>query len=106
MSTGRLIYMSDIFLQLINFQATGTYCKSLASSDGTLASKIIPEKNLVVLENGTEVNYDTLMIATGIGKDYDQIQGLEDALKDVETPVYTTIDFNPDQVIFIFYFSV
>lgn len=97
---------TDLFgrylIQIINLQAANTYCKSLATSDGSMAAKIIPEKNLVIFENGKEVNYDTLMLAPGIGKDFDQIQGLEDALRDVNVPVFTTYDFNPDQVIFIF----
>ena len=57
---------------------------------------------MVVLENGREITFDTLMVATGLGQDFDQIAGLEGALKDINCPVFTTFDYHPDNVGFIF----
>lgn len=92
----------NIFVKIFLIKGANTVCKSLATSDGALAQKIVPSQNLVILEDGREINYDTLMIATGLGQDMDQIKGLESALQDIDCPVFTTFDFNPDTVSFIF----
>lgn len=51
--------------------------------------KILPEENAVVLENNRKINYNALVLATGIREDASQIEGLKEALNNVEAPVYT-----------------
>ena len=42
------------------------------------ASKIIPEENLVILKNGSDLKYDYLVIAAGAVKDYDALPGFKE----------------------------
>ena len=80
-------------------------CTSTVNSDGVSASLIVPEENKIILENGKEFEYDVLMIASGIGEDFDQIQGFREALEDGSCPVYTVRDFGTSKVNFIFSFN-
>jgi len=70
----------------------------VVNSDGVSASLIVPEENKIILENGREFEYDVLMIASGIGEDFDKIQGFREALEDGDCPVYTTRDFGTTKV--------
>lgn len=58
----------------------------------------MPEENKIILENGREIEYDVLMIASGIGKGFDEIQGFREALEDGYCPVYTTTDLGTSKV--------
>ncbi|QQP54579.1 Sulfide:quinone oxidoreductase_ mitochondrial, partial [Caligus rogercresseyi] len=40
-----------------------------------------PEENKVVIEDGTEIEYEYLVVAMGIQLNYNKIKGLEDALQ-------------------------
>lgn len=62
------------------------------------AQLILPEKNTIILENGKEYEYDVLMIASGIGQDFDQIQGFREALQDGDCPVFSNQDFGNTKV--------
>ena len=73
-------------------------CASVVKSDGLKASLIKPEENLIVLENGKEIEYDVLMLASGIGQDYDSIPGLMEGLQDHESNIYNSNDFAPRKV--------
>ena len=42
------------------------------------ASKIIPEENLAILKNGSDLKYDYLVIAAGAVKDYDALSGFKE----------------------------
>lgn len=48
------------------------------------ASAILPEKNLVKLENGENINYDYLVIALGIKYEFDAVRGLN--IDDINNP--------------------
>jgi len=43
--------------------------KDLKSHDNSNVVKIDPEANIITLENGTEIEYKVLVIATGINED-------------------------------------
>ena len=73
-------------------------CASVEKSDGVKASLIKPEENLIILENGKEIEYDVLMLATGIDQDYDSIPGLMEGLQDAESNIYNSKDFAPRKV--------
>ncbi|KAK3597937.1 hypothetical protein CHS0354_042282 [Potamilus streckersoni] len=47
----------------------------------TRAMEFIPEKNIVHLQNGDQLNYDFLVVAMGIQLNYDKVKGLLEALK-------------------------
>lgn len=64
-------------------------CKSVINSGGIAATRIDAENNKVIMENGKEVEYDVLMIASGMGKDFESIQGLTDALEDPKSRVFS-----------------
>lgn len=51
-----------------------------ASKENKKVKKILPEENAIVLSNDRKINYKALVLATGIGEDYDQIKGLKEAL--------------------------
>lgn len=42
--------------------------------------KIDPESNIITLDNGTEIEYKVLVIATGLSEDYSSIEGLKEAI--------------------------
>lgn len=49
--------------------------------------KILPKENKVVTDEGREIQYDVLVISTGINPDKDSIKGLREALEDKKIPV-------------------
>lgn len=59
-----------------------------AHSDGIGADKIIPEENAIILRNGRRIEYDHLVVATGLNEDMSQIKGLEEAWADLHHPVF------------------
>jgi NADH dehydrogenase FAD-containing subunit len=60
-----------------------------AHSDGIGAEKIIPEENAIVLRNGRRIEYDHLVVATGLEEDLSAIKGFEEAFSDLNHPVFT-----------------
>ncbi|KAJ3083168.1 hypothetical protein HK102_001218, partial [Quaeritorhiza haematococci] len=51
------------------------------------ATKIDPTANVVVTSDGKQINYDYLVVASGIQINWDKIPGLQEALKDDKVPV-------------------
>lgn len=62
----------------------------VATSDGVSVKAIHPESNSIVLENGTEIEYDQLVLSLGLQDDFDDIKGFRAAWDDDYCPVYTT----------------
>jgi len=63
----------------VNFKNTGV-------------EKFRPEENKLVLQTGEEIEYEYLIVATGVENRYDQIPGSLDALYDQECPVGSIYD--------------
>lgn len=49
------------------------------------------------MENGKELGYDQLVLATGIKEDWDKIKGFKEAVTDSECPVFTNNYFPEDK---------
>lgn len=64
----------------------------VAKSDGVPVVQIFPERNTVKLENGTEIEYEQLVLALGMKEDNDAIKGFKEAWNDDFCPVYTTLN--------------
>lgn len=67
-------------------------CQSVGRSNYVPAVKIDKEKNMVTLENGREIEYETLVLANGVGEDLDFAKGFREALEDKECPVYSSVN--------------
>lgn len=65
--------------------------KIIANSEGQGVADFLPEKNQVVLKNGRNVQYDHLIVATGLKPELN-IPGLEDAWNDPLHPVFCSTD--------------
>ena len=65
---------------------------SSAGTDGYNVAEYLPEENAVILTNGRRIEYDQLVIATGMETDLSAVEGLSDALLDSECPVYSSVD--------------
>ncbi len=63
---------------------------SSANSGGVKVKSLIPSENKAVLENDREITYDYLVLAAGMGQDFDAVPGLLNALKDEKAPVYSS----------------
>jgi len=79
-------------------------CASAASSGNMRATKFMPDENAIELENGRRVEYEQLVIATGLQYDFDAIEGFYDAWRDLDCPVYAPMD-HPDWRIFDFKYT-
>ncbi len=53
----------------------------------TRATEFDPENNRITLQTGQRLNYDFLVMATGIESNFDQVKGLREALKTDENVV-------------------
>ncbi|XP_048482630.1 sulfide:quinone oxidoreductase, mitochondrial isoform X2 [Plutella xylostella] len=53
------------------------------------AACLHPERNKLVTEEGHEIEYEYVVVATGIDNDYDKIPGLKQALDDIHSGVST-----------------
>lgn len=53
-----------------------------------------PEENLVVLENGEKLEYGQLIVCPGIKSNYGHVPGLQEALADAESRVYSIYSYN------------
>lgn len=65
--------------------------KIIPNSEGQGVGEFQPEKNQVVLKNGRVVQYDQLVVATGLRPEYN-IPGLEDAWVDTLHPFFLSMD--------------
>merc|ERR1740115_5201 len=63
---------------------------SAATSDGYGVKQYLPDENAVILTNDRRIEYDHLVIASGMNYDWNTIKGFEAAWADFDTPVYTT----------------
>lgn len=52
--------------------------------------QVLPEENAIVLANGRRIGYKKLVLATGMKSDFSLIPGLQEALENVEHPVYAS----------------
>lgn len=60
-----------------------------AHSDGVGCDKILPDENAIVLRNGRRIEYDHLVVATGLNEDLQAIKGFEEAWSDLHHPVFS-----------------
>ncbi len=67
----------------------------MATSDESGVKTLLPKENKVILENGREIEYESMVLATGIGSDYDSVPGLKECLEAENCPVYSTDNFGP-----------
>lgn len=58
------------------------------------ASEFNPSSNTVSLSNGTQLQYDYLVVATGLRTRWDLVPGLQEAMKDPTCPVVSIYDFD------------
>ena len=58
------------------------------------ASKIVPEKNEVILDDGSKAPYDYLIISTGLQHNWNAIPGLAESVGKPETGVVSIYDYN------------
>lgn len=65
--------------------------KFAAHSEGQGVSQFLPNQNAIVLKNGRKVQYDQLVIATGLKEDT-SVKGLEEAWSDSNHPFFTCND--------------
>lgn len=65
--------------------------KFVASSEGQGVVKYLPNENAVILKNGRRIEYDQLVIATGL-KPQSNVKGFDEAWADLEHHVYADQD--------------
>ena len=65
--------------------------KVIANSEGQGVADFIPEKNSVVLKNGRNVQYDHLVVATGLKPELN-LPGLDEAWNDPFHPLFLSTD--------------
>lgn len=66
--------------------------KFAAHSEGQGVAQFLPNENAVVLRNGRKIQYDQLVIATGLKEDTTSVQGFEEAWADSTHPFFTAND--------------
>lgn len=66
-----------------------------AKSDGVGVKTYLPDENKVVLANGRTIEYDHLVIGTGLKHDVGLVDGLANAWKTYDIPVHVAKD-HPD----------
>lgn len=66
--------------------------KFAANSETVPVSQYLPHENTVVLRNGRKIQYDQLVIASGLRAQSNQIKGFEEAWADPTHPVYSNAD--------------
>ena len=69
--------------------ASKSMSKFAAFSDGVGVTEFLPNENAVILKNGRRVEYDQLVIATGLKEDPTSIKGFDEAWLDEEAPFFT-----------------
>lgn len=52
----------------------------------------LPEENKVVLKSGRVISYDWLVLAMGLKENFAAIKGFDEALADVDHPVFSCKD--------------
>lgn len=63
-----------------------------AATETSSVETYLPNENAVVLKSGRKINYDWLVIATGLKENVDSVKGLADAWHDIDHPVYMNKD--------------
>lgn len=63
-----------------------------SATETTPVETFLPEENKVVLKSGRVISYDWLVLAMGLKEDMGAIKGFEEALADIEHPVYASKD--------------
>ena len=80
---GGLTSLNDIIVD------NRTRTPSNVNTINQLVQKIVPKENKVVLEDGSQVSYDYLVLALGTSPQLDLIPGLRESLEDENIPVAT-----------------
>lgn len=84
-----------VILSVLKYLMEGSPKKSvakvIANSEGQGVGEFQPEKNTVILKNGRSVQYDQLVVATGLRPE-NNIPGLDEAWADPLHPFYTSMD--------------
>lgn len=65
--------------------------KFAAASDGQGVTQFLPNENSVVLKNGRKIQYDQLVVATGL-KQHTDIKGMDEAWADPLHPFFVCVD--------------
>jgi len=65
--------------------------KFAVTSEGQGVAQFLPAENAVVLKNGRKIQYDQLVVATGL-KQETNIKGMEEAWVDPLHPFFTCVD--------------
>ena len=65
--------------------------KFAASSEGQGVAQFLPDQNTVVLKNGRKVEYDQLVIATGL-RNHMEAKGFDEAWADLDPPFHVCQD--------------
>jgi len=60
-----------------------------SATEAQTVETYLPDENTIVLKSGRKIQYDWLVIATGLKEDFGSVKGLEEAWLDLEHPVYT-----------------
>lgn len=68
--------------------------EKIAHSQGVGVEQILPNENKIVLKNKKTISYKGLVLANGLIGDYTKVEGLEEALKDPNCPVYSNEEFS------------
>lgn len=93
LNVGRLLYEQSRMSKTDYFiNSKLGICASAAGSDGCNVGQYLPDENAVVLTNGRRIEYDHLVVATGMKYDFDAIEGFYDAWGNTETPIYASLD--------------
>ena len=66
--------------------------KFAVPSEGQAITEYVPQNNEVVLRNGRRIQYDQLVIATGMDNDFESIKGFEDAWVDLSSNFFCNQD--------------
>ena len=56
--------------------SVGNLSASKVNKTNSPVEKYLPEEKAIVLENGKKYTYDFLLIGTGVGRDFNSVEGL------------------------------
>lgn len=73
----------------INLSTKQSFCDSIATTEGIAVTSILPDQNKIVLANNREIEYNCLVLGTGLNGAYSEVEGLEQAITDPNVPVYS-----------------
>lgn len=92
MSPVRVPYEQQQFKKSEYFQFSKLAINKFTPSEMSPLKQVLPEENAIILNNGRRIGYKKLVLATGMKSDFSLIPGLQQALEDVNHPVYSSRD--------------